>query len=169
MDDPGQSHQGGTDLGGGVVIAPGVSVPGSTLRWSFSRSAGPGGQNVNKLSTKAELRVEIEAIPISGRARGRLRRLAGKRVIGTDRFIDQDGVERQRGGELVLTSESERSQARNKSVCLEKLRQLLLEAMVEPKVRRKTKPTKGSIARRIETKKRRGEVKRGRSRGGPPE
>jgi ribosome-associated protein len=150
---------------GGQALAPGVVVPSGAVRWAFSRSAGPGGQNVNKLATKAELRIAIEDLPISGRAKGRLRAAAGRRVIGAETVVDEDGRSRERGGELVLTSESQRSQGRNKDECLEKLRELLVGAMAEPKVRRKTKPSKSSKARRLEGKKRRGEIKRGRAGG----
>lgn len=150
---------------GGVMIAPGVTVPGGVLRWAFSRSAGPGGQNVNKLSTKAELRVDVEDLPISGRARARLRGLAGRRILGVQTFTDEEGRPRERGGELLLTAETERSQSANKQECLDKLRDLIVRAMVEPKVRRKTKPTRASKERRLEGKKRRGDIKRGRQRG----
>lgn len=146
----------------GEQIAPGVRVPAGVLRFSFARSSGPGGQNVNKLETKAELRVSIEDLPISGRAKGRLRGLAGGNVIGSETFVDEEGKERVRGGEIVLTSQEHRSQSQNKSACLEKLRELLVRAMAEPKVRRKTKPSRGSIERRLESKKHRGEIKKNR-------
>lgn len=148
---------------GGVPLAPGVVVAAPVVRWAFSRSAGPGGQNVNKLSTKAELRISLDDLPISHRARQRLRTLAGRRIIGTETWIDEEGRERLRGGEIVLTSETERSQSRNKDECLAKLRELLVQALAEPKVRRKTRPTKASKERRLDGKKRRGEIKRRRS------
>ncbi len=147
------------------MLAPGVTVAGAMVRWAFSRSAGPGGQNVNKLSTKAELRIGIDDLPISGRAKARLRTLAGRRVINVEAFNDEEGRPRERGGELILTSESERSQSGNKSECLDKLRALIVQAMAEPKVRRKTKPSRASKERRIDGKKRRGEIKRGRKDG----
>jgi ribosome-associated protein len=148
----------------GVNIAPGLNIPGVSLRWSFSRSAGPGGQNVNKLATKAELRVSLSDLPIRPRAITRLRGLAGRRVIGAEMIVDAEGHSHTVGGELVLTSESERSQGRNKSECLDKLRELLVEAMAEPKIRRKTRPTRGSVQRRIESKKHRGDIKQRRQR-----
>ena len=143
---------------GGVSIAPGVRVPEGMLRFSFARSGGPGGQNVNKVATKAELRIAVEDLPISGRAKRRLRGLAGRRIVGA--AADAAGFES--GGDLVLDSESHRSQSQNKAECLEKLRELLVAAMAEPKVRRKTRPTRGSKERRIEAKKQRGEIKRAR-------
>ena len=110
----------------------------------------------------AELRVWVEDLPISGRAKGRLRGLAGDRIAGAEEFVGEDGRTHIRGGEIILTAQEHRSQSRNKSECLEKLRDLLVRAMAEPKIRRKTKPSRGSIERRIEGKKRRSEIKRGR-------
>lgn len=149
----------------GVEIAPGVRVPESTLSWAFARSSGPGGQNVNKVSTKAELRIGVDDLPIPGRAKRRLRAIAGRKIIGPETVHDEAGRAHERGGELLITSDSERSQSRNKGDCLTMLRELLVQALVEPKVRRKTKPTRASRERRIETKKKRSDVKRGR-RGG---
>jgi ribosome-associated protein len=146
----------------GVPIAPGVRVHESVLRFSFARSSGPGGQNVNKLETKAELRVSIDDLPIPGRARGRLRTIAGDRITGAETFLDPDGRSRLRGGELALTSQEHRSQSQNKTACMDKLRELLVAAMAEPKVRRKTRPSRGSIERRLEGKRRRGDIKRTR-------
>ncbi len=133
---------------GPLELAPGVRAPAGILRFAYSRSGGPGGQNVNKVSSKAELRVALSDLPISDRARHRLADAAGRRV--TD-----EGV-------LLLVSEVHRSQSRNKTECLEKLRDLLVAAMAEPKHRRKTKPTRGSKERRLTEKKVRGDVKRTR-------
>lgn len=151
--------------GGGQEIAPGVRLSPGLLTFSFARSSGPGGQNVNKLETKAELRVQVEDLPISGRAKSRLRSIAVDKVIGIETYVDETGRQRERGGELIITSQEHRSQSRNKQECLDKLRDLVVRAMVEPKVRRKTKPSKGSIQRRLNEKKRRGDIKR--DRGGP--
>jgi ribosome-associated protein len=145
-----------------VSIAPGVRVHESVLRFSFARSSGPGGQNVNKLETKAELRVGVEDLPVPGRVKARLRSLAGDRITGAETFVDEDGRSRTRGGELMLTSQEHRSQSQNKSACMDKLRELLVAAMAEPKIRRKTRPSRGSIERRLESKKRRGDIKRDR-------
>lgn len=153
------------DPTGGEAIAPGVRVPAAALRFAFARSSGPGGQNVNKLSTKAELRIEVDAIPVSPRARARLRRLAGGKIVGTQTIIDEIGREHAFGGELILTSDEHRSQSRNKSECLDRLRELIVAAMAEPKVRRATRPTRGSKERRLSEKKARGEIKRGRADG----
>lgn len=154
---------GQADLASGrVSIAPGVLAPEAILRWSFARSSGPGGQNVNKLETKAELRVSVDDLPVNGRVRNRLRQIAGKRVVGAETYVDEDGRERVRGGELILSSGEHRSQGRNKSECLDRLRELLVEALAEPKIRRKTKPSRGSVQRRIDEKKARSDIKRGR-------
>ena len=130
-------------------LLPGVVVPESALRYQFARSGGPGGQNVNKLNTKAELWVPVAAITgLSERAVARLRALAGKRLTAAD--------------EIHLTAETERTQEGNRTAVLDRLRQLLLRAMHEPKPRRKTKPSRASKQRRLESKRRRSEVKSGR-------
>lgn len=134
----------------GVEIAPGLVVSAAALRFSFSRSSGPGGQNVNKVSTRAELRVALDDLPLRPAALHRLARLAGRKV--TDE------------GELVIVADEHRSQPRNKAEALERLRELIVAALVEPKVRKPTKPTKGSQRRRVEGKKQRGQVKEGRRR-----
>lgn len=153
---------------GGVQLAPGITVPAAALRFSFARSSGPGGQNVNKLATKAELRVALADLPLSDRARRRLTGLAGKRLVG-EAAAESGGEAGGAGaaaGEVVIVSQSERSQARNRAECMEKLRELLVRAMAEPKVRRKTRPTRGSVERRLEAKKTRSDVKKRRQRGG---
>jgi ribosome-associated protein len=131
---------------GAQELAPGVHVAASALRFQFARSGGPGGQNVNKLNTKAELWVPLAAlVGLTDRAAARLRTLAGRRLTGND--------------EIHITAETERTQEGNRSAVLERLRQLLLQALHEPKARRKTKPTRGSRKRRLESKRRRSEVK----------
>jgi ribosome-associated protein len=92
--------------------------------------------------------VLIDELGLSERARRRFERLAGS-------SINSDG-------EIVLQSDATRSQAQNKKACIDKLKELVLRAVVEPKKRRATKPTRGSIERRIDAKKRRGEIKRRR-------
>ncbi|MBX3405225.1 MAG: aminoacyl-tRNA hydrolase [Phycisphaeraceae bacterium] len=151
---------------GGEQIAPGVRVPAAVLRFSFARSSGPGGQNVNKVSTKAELRVSVDDLPLPARVRARLRRLAASRFVGGEVVADETGREHLTGGEVVLVCDEHRSQSRNKSECLDRLRELIVAAMAEPKIRRATRPTRGSTERRIAEKKSRGEIKRGRARGG---
>lgn len=128
-----------------LELAPGVRVHPSTVRFAYARSSGPGGQAVNKLSTKAELRIRLADLPLTDRALARLRTLAGSRLTLND--------------ELILTSESHRSQRRNRDETLDRLRDLLLRATAEPKRRKKTRPSRGAIERRLKAKKERGEKK----------
>ena len=127
-------------------------MPDSAIDIKAVRSSGPGGQNVNKVSTKVELRLQTSAMALQGWAMARLRELAGRRL--TD-----DGV-------LLIAADEHRSQSRNKSECFERLRELLLQANTRPKKRVKTKPTKSSKLRRLDSKKQRGSIKKGRSGGG---
>jgi ribosome-associated protein len=145
------SDRGGGAVPGGVEVAPGVRVPAGVLRFAFSSSSGPGGQNVNKRATKAELRVRIGDLPIHGEARARLAEQVSHLVT--------------EGGELVIAADEHRSQARNKDACLERLRALVIRAMVRPKPRRKTRPSRGSVERRLTENRVVGERKR-RRRGG---
>jgi ribosome-associated protein len=138
-------------LGARVELAPGVLVDEGVLSWAFSRSSGPGGQNVNKVNTRAELRVPIARLPMKDWARERLAMLAAGRIVGD--------------GEIQIVSQEERSQSGNKALCLSKLRQLLVAAMARPKVRRPTKPTRGSKERRLTEKRTRSDIKRGRGHG----
>jgi ribosome-associated protein len=131
-------------------IAPGIAIADDELEWKFIRASGPGGQNVNKVSSAVQLRFNLPAnSSIPAPARHRLRRLAGQKLL-------DDGT-------ILLAARSERSQDQNRRAALERLEALIRAALVEPKVRRKTKPTKASKERRIESKKRRGSTKQGRS------
>ena len=130
----------------GVELAPRVTAPASAMRWQYARSSGPGGQNVNKVNTKAEVWIPIGAIAgLSGRAAGRLRSLAGKRLTSSD--------------EIHIAADTERTQEGNRSAVMQRLRELLIEAMYEPKLRRKTKPSRGARQRRLDAKRRRSETK----------
>ena|SRR5687768_4603074 len=129
-----------------IELAPGVFAPDDAVRLQFARSGGPGGQNVNKLNSKAELWVRLTAMRgLSHGALARLRHLAGKRVTAE--------------GEIHLSSETERGQEGNRAAVMDRLREMIVRAKVEPKVRRKTKPSRAAKARRLEQKKRRGEIK----------
>lgn len=130
----------------GILLAPGVRVREQDIEIGFVRSSGPGGQNVNKRATKAQLRVALGAIPLSDRAMSRLRRLAGSAVTS--------------GDELLIERDETRSQARNRRACMDRLKELVARAVIEPKQRKATKPTKGSVRRRLDSKSRRSETKR---------
>ena len=135
-----------------LIIAPGIVIPDEELEWKFIRSSGPGGQNVNKVASAAQLRFLLPqnaSLPVA--ARNRLRRLAGQK-------IDDDGT-------ILFKSMSERTQEANRRVALERLEALIRAALIEPKIRKKTRPTKASKERRIDSKKRRGTTKQ--SRGSP--
>jgi ribosome-associated protein len=131
---------------GGMELAPGVRAAAGAVRFQFSRSGGPGGQNVNKLNTRAEIWVPLDAlIGLNTGAIERLRQLVGRRITAN--------------GEIHLISETERGQEGNRAAVLERLRELIVRAKVEPKVRRKTKPSRAAKRKRLEGKKRRGEIK----------
>lgn len=128
-----------------IHLAPGVWVRPGVLRYTYAASSGPGGQNVNRRSTKAVLRVAVEDLGLRPGAAARLRSLAGHRLTKED--------------EIVLSSDEHRSQRRNKEACGDLLRAMLIEACTVPKTRRPTKPTRGSIERRIDAKKQRSSIK----------
>ena len=148
--DPDSTHQGASKSG--ITLAPGVVIGTDAISIVYVRSSGPGGQNVNKRSTKAQLRISLEDIPLHGRAHDRLVRLA-RGVINAN-------------NELVLSADDTRSQARNKQACIDKLKEIVIRAIIEPKARKATKPTRGSVRRRLEEKKQRSQAKQRRR---PPE
>jgi ribosome-associated protein len=136
-----------------LEITPHLLIPDEELEWKFIRASGPGGQNVNKVSSAVQLRFLLPrntSLPVS--ARNRLRALAGQKLIDD--------------GSILFSARSERSQEQNRRAALERLAALIRAAMVEPKIRKKTRPTKGSQERRIESKKRRGATKSQRGRQG---
>ena len=129
-----------------IRITDSISIDESELEESFVRSSGPGGQNVNKLSTAVQLRFDVRSSPsLPNDVAIRLMRLAGRRMT-------KDGV-------LVLIAQNHRTQERNRADARERLIAMIKEAAVRPVPRRATKPTKASKQKRLEGKKRRGGIK----------
>lgn len=127
-------------------------IPASELAASFSRASGPGGQNVNKVETRATLQFALASSAVlPEEAKERLRRLARRWLTA--------------GGDLQITSQRYREQARNLEDCRGRLRKLILRSLVPPRRRRPTRPTSASVARRLADKAHRKEKKRRRQLG----
>lgn len=134
-----------------LVIDERIRIPSSELRFQFARSTGPGGQNVNKVSSKARLRWGV------GRSRSLPRDVR-------ERFLKRYRRRITRDGELVITSQRYRDQSRNVDDCLEKLREMLSAVAVAPTPRRPTSPGKRAREQRLKEKRTRSEIKRTRRR-----
>jgi ribosome-associated protein len=132
-----------------LVINERFTIPEAELTFTFARSGGPGGQNVNKVSSKAILRWDLTAnTSLPDEVKARLRGLERRRVTTE--------------GDLLVVSQAYRDQERNKQDCLDRLREMVLRALVVPKARKATRPTRASKRRRVEAKRRRSETKRQR-------
>jgi ribosome-associated protein len=133
-----------------IVVAPGVRVPSAALSFRAVRSSGPGGQNVNKVASKVELRVDLALVEgLSPGARQRLAALAAS-------HLDADG-------RLFVASQRTRDQHRNLEDARDKVRRLLVRALATPRPRRPTRPTVAAREGRLREKKSRASRKRGRT------
>lgn len=132
-----------------LIVNERVRIPDDELRVAFVRSSGPGGQNVNKVSSKVELRWS----PVDSRA---------LTPVDRDYLLSKIGKTLTNEGELIIVSTLTRDQARNREDAEAKLVALLRAALTRPKVRRATKPSRGAKERRIAGKKHRGQIKRDR-------
>ena len=129
-----------------IPVTRAISLADDELVETFVRASGPGGQNVNKVASAVQLRFDVRGSPsLPEDVRLRLEKLAGQRLTN-------DGV-------LVIFAQSFRSQDRNREDARERLLELIREAAVRPKVRRKTKPSKGAVERRLSSKAKRSGVK----------
>ncbi len=131
------------------VVNSRISIPRSEFELTFSRSSGPGGQNVNKVNTKATLQwdaTRTSSLPPAVHAR----------------FLGKFANRLTKDGRLVLSSQRYRDQARNISDCFERLQAMIVSIIEPPKRRKPTRPTRGSKERRLKAKKQQGEKKQGR-------
>jgi ribosome-associated protein len=139
-----------------MEITDAIQIPDDELHFTFARAGGPGGQNVNKVSSKAILHWDLGAnTTLPAQVKDRLRRHHGKRLTTE--------------GQLVIQGQRHRDQAKNIDDCLDKLRQMILEALHPPRPRKATRPSRGSKMRRLAEKRRQAERKAGRRQPGTGE
>lgn len=131
-----------------IQISPSIQINENELRFDYIRASGPGGQNVNKVATAVQLRFDVSASSLPEGIRSRLIHLAGKRITS-------DGV-------LLIEAKQFRTQEQNREDAIQRFVGLIRKATVKPKPRRKTKPTKASKEKRLQSKKQRGEIKKSR-------
>lgn len=132
-----------------IKITENISIDESEIREEFIRSSGPGGQNVNKVSTAVQLHFDIAGSSIPANVKERLYRIARNRISTS--------------GELLINARRYRTQEKNRKDALDRLVRLIRKASEKPKVRKKTKPTEASIERRLKEKRKRSEVKKMRN------
>jgi len=134
-----------------LAITPALALDESEIQLEFVRAAGPGGQNVNKVATAAQLRFDVRGSPsLPAEVKARLVRLAGRRV-------SEDGV-------LVITARRYRSQEQNRADAVQRLVKMIQKAATRPRVRKATRVSLSAKVARVDEKKRRGETKRERRR-----
>ena len=131
--------------GGRIDIGRGLSIADTDLSEQFTRSSGPGGQNVNKVATAVQLRIDVFRIGMPPDAFERLRDIAGSKLT--------------KGGEIVLTANEYRTQEQNREAARERLVAMLNEALTPPKARKKSRVNRVGKTKRLKAKKARGEVK----------
>lgn len=132
-----------------IAINSHIGIPDSELSWSFVRSGGPGGQNVNKVASRAVLRWNVRTSPsLPADVKARLEAQQPGRITTE--------------GDLIVSSQRFRDQERNRQDCVDKLRELVRQALHVPKKRKKTRPTRGSQERRLLTKRHRSATKSSR-------
>ena len=130
-----------------LIVNHRISIPLEEFEWDYSRSGGPGGQNVNKVNSKVQRRWNPETSPsLPPAVRTRLLNLVRSKLTTE--------------GELLVVSQESRDQGRNLQICLDKIRALVLSVATPPKTRRPTKPTLGSKLKRVEDKGKRSETKK---------
>src|SRR5579859_4588000 len=135
----------------GLEVSPEVVIPDSELSFAFVRASGPGGQNVNKVSSAVQLRFDLDGSgALSEPAKNRLRALAGRRL--TD------------DGAILIIARNQRTQEHNRREALERLADLVRRALIVPKIRKATKPSRASKERRLDTKSRKQQTKKARGR-----
>lgn len=128
-----------------LVVSAEIVIPERELEFQAIRASGPGGQNVNKLATAVQLRFDATASSLPERVKNRIAALR-------DRRIDAGGV-------VTIKAQRFRSQERNRDDARERLRELLLKALHEPRARQATRPTRGAVRRRLEGKRQRAQTK----------